>query len=124
MTIPVPAAIKALLPSRRPQERKKRRMKHRASLEQQRRAPVITQEVPKTVSEDRSQEKAAERRPTEMKATKQQTPQCWIKATQPGLLGDTYVSQRLRKIAAPEFQTPMLPASLEIKKKTRVRCCF
>lgn len=120
----MPAAIKALLPSLRPQERKKRRMKHRACLEQQRRAPVITQEVLKTVSEDRSQEEATERSPTEMKATKQQTPQCWIKAVQPGLLGDTYIPQRLRKMAAPEFQTPMLPASLEIKKNTRVRHCF
>ena len=51
-----------------------------------------------------------------MKATKQQTPTCWVKAIHPGLLGDTYVSQRLRKILVPEVQTPMLPVSLEMKK--------
>ena len=50
-----------------------------------------------------------------MTATKQQTPTCWVKAIHPGLLGDTYVSQRLRKILVPEVQTPMVPVSLEMK---------
>lgn len=115
--MPVPAAIKAFLPSRRPQERKKRRMKHRTCLEQHRRTHVITQEVAKTMNEDRNQEKATERRPTEMKATKQQTPKCWMKFIHPGLLGDTYVPQRLGKILVPEIQTPMLSVSLEMKKR-------
>ena len=52
-----------------------------------------------------------------MKATKQQTPACWAKAIHPGLLGDTYVPQRLKKMLPPEVQTPMLPVSLEMKKK-------
>lgn len=58
-----------------------------------------------------------------MKATKQQTPKCWVKSIHPGLLGDTYILQTLSKISVPEVQTPMLPVSLEIKKETRVRHC-
>lgn len=116
MTIPVPAASKALLPSRRPQEMKKRRTKHRACLELHSSRAVTAQPALKTSREDRDQEKARESRPTEMKATKPHTPACWIKACQPGLLGDTYVPQRLRKTAVPKVQTPMLPASLEIKR--------
>ena len=113
----MPAVIKAFLPSRRPHERKKSRMKHRACLEQHSRAHVTIQEVVKTTNEDRSQEKAPERRPTEMKATKQQVPKCWVKSIHLRLLGDTYVLQRLRKILVPEAQTPMLPVSLEMKEK-------
>lgn len=115
--MPVPAAIKAFLPSRRPQDRKKRRMKHRTCLEQHRRAHVTTQEAVKTMNEDRSQGTATERRPTEMKATKQQTPRCWMKFIHPGLLGDTYIPHRLRKVSVPEVQTPMLSVSLEMKKR-------
>lgn len=78
---------------------------------------MTIQEEMKAMNEDRSQEKAIDRRPTETKATKQQTPQCWIRSIHPGLLGDTYIPQRLRKISVPEVKTPMLLVSLEIKKK-------
>lgn len=124
MTVPVPAVIKAFLPSRRPQERKRRRMKHLACLEQYSRTHMITQEVVKTTDEDRNQEKATERRPTEMKATKQQTPKCWIKSFHPGLLGDTYIPQRLRKISLPEFQTRMIPVALEMRKRPESDVAF
>lgn len=113
----MPAAIKAFLPSRRPQERKKRSVKHRTCLEQHRSTDTITQEVAKTVNGDRSQEKATERRPADMKATEQQAPKCCIKSIRPELLGDTYVSQRLRKISPTEVQTPMFPVPLEMEKR-------
>lgn len=117
ITTPVPAAIRAFLPSRRPQERKKRSMKHRTCLEQHRRTHTITQEVAKTVNGDRNQEKATERRPAETRATEQQAPKCCIKSIHPELLGDTYVSQRLRKIPLTEVQTPMFSVSLEMEKR-------
>lgn len=55
ITIPVPVAIRAFLPSRRPHERKKSKMKHRACLEQHSRAHVTIQEAVKTMNEDRNQ---------------------------------------------------------------------
>lgn len=59
-----------------------------------------------------------------MKATKQQTPKCWMKLIHPELLGDTYVPQRLGKISVPKVQTPMFSVSLEMKKRSGSAVAF